>query len=56
MKREELVQKLNEYERKLEDLAWGIQTHEDFMKFIECSKQVDAYRKELKELDKETIK
>ena len=56
MEREELLQKLQQCELKKNFLAYGIQSHEDFLEYSKYVKQANAYRKALKELDKEKTK
>lgn len=51
-KRNELLLKLKECEAKMNELAWGIQSHEDFLEFSKYAEQATAYRKSIKAMDK----
>lgn len=51
LKKQELYEKLSECKRKMDDLAWGIQTNEDFKKFIDWSNKAKEYRKAIAKLN-----
>lgn len=50
-KQKELYEKLKTCEKNMDDLAWGIQTNEDFKKFSEWSNKAKEYRKALAKLN-----
>lgn len=50
-KSNELLVKLNDCERKMDDLAWGIQTNEDFQRFSKWSKKAKRYRRAIAKLN-----
>lgn len=49
--RKEIQKKLKECEKRMDDLAWGIRTNEDFKEFSEWSNKAKAYRKALAKLN-----
>lgn len=51
LKKQELYEKLSECKRKMDDLAWGIRTNEDFIEFGKWSNKANLYRKALAKLN-----
>lgn len=51
LKKQELYEKLSECKRKMDDLAWGIRSNEDFKEFCKWSNKEKEYRKALAKID-----
>ncbi len=49
--RNEIQKKLIECEKRMDDLAWGIRTNEDFIEFGKWSNKANLYRKALAKLN-----
>lgn len=51
LKQHELYKNLSECKRKMDELAWGIRTNEDFIEFSKWSNKANFYRKALAKLN-----